>query len=44
MKDVVITALDKKGNKTEYGNYRGISLVSHTGKGLFRVVARRLIA
>ena len=32
-KDAVITALHNKGDKTECGNYRGISLVSHAGKG-----------
>ena len=43
-KDAVITVLHKKGDKTECGNYRGISLVSHAGKVLVKVVARRLIA
>ena len=43
-KDVVITVLHKKGDKTECGNYRGISLVSHAGKVLLKVVARRLSA
>ena len=33
-KDAVITVLHKKGDKTECGNYRGISLVSHAGKVL----------
>ena len=41
-KDAVITVLHKKGDKTESGNYRGISLVSHAGKVLLKVVARRL--
>ena len=41
-KDAVITVLHKKGDKTECGNYRGISLVSHAGKVLLHVVARRL--
>ena len=40
----VITVLHKKGDKTECGNYRGISLVSHAGKVLLNVVARRLSA
>ena len=43
-KDAVITVLHKKGDKTECGNYRGISLVSHAGKVLFKVVARKLSA
>ena len=33
-----------KGDKTECGNYRGISLVSHVGKVLLKVAARRLSA
>ena len=41
-KDAVITVLHKNGDKTECGNYRGISLVSHAGEVLFKVVARRL--
>ena len=43
-KDAVITALHEKDNKTECGNYRGISLVSHAGKVLLEVVTRRLSA
>ena len=43
-KDAVITLLHKKGDKTECGNYRGISLVSHAGKILLKVVSRRLSA
>ena len=38
----VNTVLHKKGYKTECGNYGGISLVSHAGKVLLKVVARRL--
>ena len=41
-KDAVITA--QKGDKTECGNYRGILLVSHAGKVLLKVVAKRLRA
>ena len=41
-KDAVITVLHKKSDETECGNYRGISLVSHAGKVLFKEVARRL--
>ena len=40
----MITVLHKKGDKTECRNYRGISLVSHAGKVLLKVVARRLSA
>ena len=43
-KDAVITVLLKKGDKMECGNYRGIFLVSHAGKVLLKVVARRLSA
>ena len=43
-KDAFITILHKKGDKTECGNYRGISLLSHTGKVLLKLVARRLSA
>ena len=43
-KDAVITVLHKKGDKTECGNYRGISLVLHAGKVLLEVVAMRLSA
>ena len=41
-KYAVITVLHKKGDKTECENYRGILLVSHAGKVLLKVVARRL--
>ena len=41
---MAITVLQKKGDKTECGNYRGISLVLHVGKVLLEVVARRLAA
>ena len=43
-KDAVITVLHEKGDKTECGNYSGISLVSHAGKVLLKVVAGRLSA
>ena len=43
-KDAAITVLHKKGDKTDCGNFRGISLVSHAGKVLLKVVARRLSA
>ena len=43
-KDAVITVPHKKGDKTECENYGGISLVSHAGKVLLKVVAKRLSA
>ena len=43
-KNAVIRVLHKKGDKTEYKNYRGISLVSHASKVLLKAVARRLSA
>ena len=33
--------LHKKKDKTEYGSYRGISLVAHAGKLLLKVIAGR---
>ena len=41
-KDAVITVLHKKGNKTKWENFRGFLLVSHAGRALLKVVARRL--
>ena len=41
-KDAFITVLHKEGDKTECGNYRGISLVLHAGKVLLKLVGRRL--
>ena len=41
-KDVVITVLHKKGDKTACGNYHGSSLVFHLGEVHLVVVARRL--
>ena len=43
-KDAANTVVHKNGDKTECGNYRGISLVSHAGKVVLKVVARRLSA
>ena len=41
-KDAIITALHKKKDRTECGNYRGISLVAHASKILLKIIARRL--
>ena len=43
-KDAIITVLYEESDDTECGNYSGISLVSHTGKVLLKVVVRRLSA
>ena len=43
-KYAVITVLHIKGDKTECGNYRSISLMSYAGKVLLKVVDRRLSA
>ena len=43
-KDAFVTVLHKKGDTTECGNYRGISLVPQPGKILLNVVAKRLNA
>ena len=37
-----IMAHHKKKNRTECGNYRGISLAAHAGKILLKIIARRL--
>ena len=42
LKDAIITVLNKKRDRTECGNYRGISLVAHAGKILLKIIARRL--
>ena len=41
-KYVIIIVLHKKKDRTECGNYRGISLVAHAGKILLKIIARRL--
>ena len=41
-KDAIIMVLDKKKDRAECGNYRGISLVAHAGKILLKIIARRL--
>ena len=41
-KDTIIIVLHKKKDRTECGNYRGISLVAHAGKILLKIIARRL--
>ncbi|KAI7802925.1 putative RNA-directed DNA polymerase from mobile element jockey-like [Triplophysa rosa] len=42
LKDVLVVSIFKKGDKADCGNYRGISLLSTTGKALARVLANRL--
>ena len=41
-KYATIMVLHKKKDRTECGNYRGISLVAHAGKILLKITARRL--
>ena len=41
-KYVIIMVLYKKKNRTECGNYRGISLVEHARKILLKIIGRRL--
>ena len=38
----IIMVLPKKKDRTNCGNYRGISLVAHAGKILLKIIARRL--
>ena len=42
LKDASIVTTFKKGSRTEYGNHRGISLLSVTGKILAKVLLNRL--
>ena len=41
-KDATIKVLHKKKDRTECGNYRGISLVAHAGNVLLKVIAGHL--
>ena len=41
-RDAVIKVLYKKKDRTEFGNYRGNSLVAHAGEVLVKIVAKRL--
>ena len=41
-KDAIIMSLHKNKDRTECGNYRGISLVAHAGKVLLKIIARHL--
>ena len=42
-KDVIITILFKKGDSADCNNYRGISLISHIGKTLERLIQNRVV-
>ena len=41
-KYAIVMVLHKKKDRTECGNYRGISLVAHAGKILLKIIARHL--
>ena len=41
-KEAIIMVLHKKKDRTECGNYRGISLVAHAGEIQLKILARRL--
>ena len=41
-KDASIVTIYKKGDRTDYGNYRGISLLSIAGKIFARILLNRL--
>ncbi|KAL2090150.1 hypothetical protein ACEWY4_014838 [Coilia grayii] len=43
LRDALIITIFKKGDKADCGNYRGISLLSSTGKVLARILANRLL-
>ena len=40
-KYAIIMVLHKKKNRTECGNYRGISLIAHVDKILLKIIASR---
>ena len=42
LKYAIIMVLHKKKDRTECGNFRGISLVAHADKILLKIIARRL--
>ena len=42
LKDVIISFLHKKGNIIDCDNYRTLSLISHAGKTLERIILNRL--
>ena len=39
---IIMMVLYKKKDRTECGNYRGISLIAHAGKVMLKIIARRL--
>ena len=41
-RDIIIMITHRKKDRTECGNYRGISLVAHAGKMVQKIVASRL--
>jgi hypothetical protein len=43
LKDVTISVLFKKGEKSKCDNYRGISIINHDGKLLERLIQNRLL-
>lgn len=43
LRDALIVSTYKKGDKADCGNYRGISLLSTTGKALAWILANRLL-
>jgi hypothetical protein len=43
IKDVIIAVLFKKGSALDCNNYRGLSLISHLGKVLERLIQNRLM-
>jgi hypothetical protein len=42
-RDVITTMLFKKGGRRDCNNYRGISLITHVGKTIERIIQNRLL-
>ncbi|CAB1103436.1 unnamed protein product [Ectocarpus sp. CCAP 1310/34] len=44
LRDILVEVLDKKGDRSNYNNFRGILLLSHVGKVPMKIITNRLSA